>query len=142
MRFKHRILSPPKARRRRGDGLRLTIAIGGVIASLGTVYFTAGYVKHSLATSAANKAALAIEMEKKVIARANRERQKHRTGSIVTAYPGDACTELRFDNLTGAFVSLENVDCEKRLEPPTLTVGQGAPSDLSSMRDVLASFRK
>lgn len=142
MRLKQRSLFRANLRHRRGEGFRLAAAIGGLIASLVAVYFTAGYVKTS-ATSAASKAALAVQMEQKAMAKMHLDRQKYRAGSIVTSYPGEPCTELRFDNLTGAFISVANVNCDVRLENPDVAAAtESQENNVANMRGVLASFKR
>ena len=132
----------PKYMLRRGDGLRLTLATVGLFATLATaLFFMGSYMLRSFAASTAAKATLAEQARTIAEAQARREAQVRRVGTIVVAADRGSCEELRFDNLTGAFIALVYVDCDTRLNDSAVTTG-AKPDGGVGMRDMLKSFQR
>lgn len=132
----------PKYMLRRGDGLRLTMATVGLFATLATaLFFMGGYMLRSFAASTAAKATLAEQARTIAEVQARRQAQARRVGTIVMAADRGACEELRFDNLTGAFIAIANVDCDTLLSASAVPTGT-KPDGGTGMRDMLKSFQK
>jgi uncharacterized protein YceH (UPF0502 family) len=121
--------------------MRLAVATVGLIGMLVAVFVAAGYLQASFASAIAAKAAFAAQLERVASTKARLAEQARRVGSIVIAFAGEPCQEMRFDNFTGAFISIAQVDCDLRLEQPS-AASDAAEKRVSSMRSVLASFKK
>lgn len=131
----------PRVAIRRGDGLRLAIATAGLLAALVAVFFTASYTLQSVAASSAAKAALAAQAQKAAEAQLRLDAHKRRVGSIVLAADRGRCEELRFDNFTGAFISIADVDCDRRIDASVTAPGPGQDAG-AGMASMLKSFQK
>ena len=64
-----------------------------------------------------------------------------RTGSIIVVLDRKMCEELRFDNVTGRFLSIDKVECDARLSPDNDVEAQAEAKRARAM-SVLASFKK
>ncbi|HZL30164.1 MAG TPA: hypothetical protein VFC54_03770 [Pseudolabrys sp.] len=131
----------PRITFHRGDGLRLALATAGLLAALVLAFFTASYILHSYEASSAARAALTAQTERNLLAQARLAAERRRIGSIVLAADTGGCEELRFDNFTGAFISVREVDCNDRL------IVSGAATNAkreagSGMHGMLDSFKK
>jgi hypothetical protein len=124
---------------RRGDGMRLAVATAILLTMLVATFFTTGYFLKTYAETSAARAALAAQTQKIAELQARLDLEARRIGSIVLTSDRGGCEELRFDNFTGAFISIANVDCDTRLMPPvTVTKRQSG----TGMRGMLNSFKK
>lgn len=126
---------------RRGDGLRLTIATAALFGTLVALFFAGGYTLRTYAKFSAAKDELAVKMQSDAIAKANREATRRRVGTIVIASDHGGCEELRFNNFTGAFMSIAAVDCDARLVA-SVTATNTQRDTGAGMRGMLDSFRK
>ncbi len=130
--------SIPRIAIRRGDGLHLAIATAGLLATLVAVFFTASYTLRSFAESSAAKA---VQTRKNVEAKARADVQARRVGTIVVDAERGGCEELRFDNFTGAFISIAAVDCDARLTASVIATTTQRDAS-AGMRGMLDSFKK
>jgi hypothetical protein len=131
----------PRLAIRRGDGLRLAIATAGLLTTLVVVFFAGSYTLRSYSASSAAKAALADQARKASEVQARLDAQARRVGTIVLAADRGGCEEFHFDNYTGAFISVADVDCDTVLAeavPATKTQQKTG----AGMRGMLDSFRK
>lgn len=126
---------------RRGDGARLIVATAGLLATLVTAFFTTGYMLQRSAASSAAQAVLAAKAREAALVKALREAKARRVGTIVLASDRGGCEELRFDNPTGAFISVTNVDCNERLTASVIDSNASRETG-AGMRSMLESFKK
>lgn len=131
----------PRAAFRRDDGLRLAIATAGLLVALVAVFFSTTYGLRYYTASSAAKAALAAQAQAEAEVQAHLDAQARRVGTIVLASDRGGCDEIRFDNFTGAFMSIVKVDCGNRLTA-SVTATKAQRETGAGLRGMLESFKK
>mgnify|MGYP007062753311 FL=1 len=110
--------------------------LAGLLAG---VFVAAAYVQKAYVSVSAARDLRFLQSRHAALLRARQEVQARRTGSILWEYPGEPCEELRFDNYTGAFLSMAVVDCNAA---PSRAAESPPANDTATMRNVLASFKR
>lgn len=145
MRFPTRLPTRLKVHLRRGDGVRLAVAVLAMIGMLsfllsGILYFRPA--AKDMSAGQRTPAEASADAEAVLAAEMRRQAMEQQIGSIVFVTRQGLCEEIRFNNLSEQIVSIEHVDCEDRLTRATGKEALEAQQKAARMREVLAGFKR